>query len=141
MIAKIICRKYQFKSIFSIQINVFDDNIHYIEKCLIKSFDDFVLFEVFKDNKLLRYVLICAIIIEIIIFVLLIIISAKIMNFKIVFLITSLITLEDKENLIFMFNDFHFQTLISIIEKNHEIFIFIMIIKCYEVINVEMNQV
>ena len=63
------------------------------------------------------------------------------MNFEIVFLIASLIALEDKKNLILLFNDFHFRTFILIIEKDHEIFIVIMITKCYEIINVEMNQV
>ena len=139
MITKIIYRKYQFRSIFSIQINVFDNNIHHIKKCLIKLFDDFVLFGILKNNKLSKYVLIRAMTIEIIIFIFFIIISAKIINFKIVFLIASLITFEDKKNLIFIFNDLHFRALILIVEKNHEIFIIIMITKCYKIINVEMN--
>ena len=138
---KIIYRKYQFKSIFSIQINVFDDDIYYIEKCLIKSFDGSVLFGVFKNNKFSRYVLICAMTIEIIIFILFIVINAKTTDFEIAFLIANLITLEDKENLILLFNDFHFRTFISIIKKNNEIFIIIMITKCYKIINIEMNQI
>ena len=47
---------------------------------MIESFDGFVLFEVFKDNKLLKYVLICAMTIEIIIFVFFIIVDAETMN-------------------------------------------------------------
>ena len=139
MITKIIYRKYQFKSIFLIQINVFDNDIHHVEKCLIKSFDDSVLFEILKNNRFSKYVLICAMIIKVIIFVFFIVINAKITNFKIVFLIASLITLKDKKNLIFLFNDFHFRALISIIKKNNEIFIIIIITKCYKIINVEMN--
>ena len=61
------------------------------------------------------------------------------MNFEIVFLIASLIALEDKKNLIFIFNDFHFPTFISIIKKNNEIFIVIMIIRCYKIANIEIN--
>ena len=140
-IAKIIYRKYQFRSILSIQISVFNNNIHYAEKRLIKSFDNFILFEVFKDNRFSRYILICAMIIEVIIFVLLIVISAKITDFKIAPLIASLITLEDEKNLIFLFNDFHFRALISIIKENNKIFIVIMITRCYEIINVKMNQI
>ena len=94
---KTIYHKYQFKSIFLIQINVFDNSTHYIKKCLIKSFDDFVLFEVFKNNRFSRYVLICAMIIEVIIFIFFIIINAKTMNFEIAFLIGSLITFKDKK--------------------------------------------
>ena len=63
------------------------------------------------------------------------------MNFEIIFLIANLITLEDKKNLIFLFNNFHFRALISIIKKNNEIFIVIMITKYYKIINVEMNQI
>ena len=141
MIAKIIYHKYQFKSIFSIQINVFDDDIHYVKKCLIKSFDGSVLFEIFKNNKFSRYVLICAMTIEIIIFIFFIVINAKTTNFKIIFLIVSLITFEDKKNLIFLFNDFHFRAFILIIKKNNEIFVIIMITRYYEIINIEMNQI
>ena len=63
------------------------------------------------------------------------------MDFKIVFLIASLIALEDKKNLIFLFNDFHFRAFISIIKKNNEIFIVIIITRCYKIINIEMNQI
>ena len=140
-ITKIICRKYQFKSIFLIQINVFDDNIYYVEKRLFKSFDDFVLFEIFRNNRFSRYVLICAIIIEVIIFVFFIIIDIKTTNFEIVFLITSLIALKSEKNLIFIFNNFHFRALISIIKENYEIFIVIIITECNEITNIEMNQI
>ena len=78
-------------------------------------------------------------IIEIIIFIFFIIINAKMINFEIVFLIANLITFEDKKNLIFIFNDFHFRAFISIIKKDNKIFIVIMITKCYKIINVEMN--
>ena len=63
------------------------------------------------------------------------------MNFKIVSLITSLITFENEKNLIFMLNDLHFRTFILIIKKDHEVFVVMMITKCYKIINVEMNQV
>ena len=108
MIAKITCNKYQLGSIFSIQINIFNNNIYYIEKYLIKSFNDFVLFEIFKNNKLLKYILIYIITIEVIIFVFFIIIDSKIINFKIVFLISSLITLKNKKSFAFILNNFHF---------------------------------
>ena len=139
-IAKIICRKYQFRSIFLIQLNVFDDDIYYAKKCLIKSFDDFVLFEVFRNNRLSKYVLICVIIIEIIIFIIFIIINAKTINFKIVFLIASLIAFQDKKKKI-IFNNLHFRAFISIIKKGHKIFVVIMITRCYEIINIEINQI
>ena len=106
---------------------------------LVKSFNDVVLFEIFKNNKLSRYVLIYTIIIKVMIFVLLIIIDAKITNFKIASLISNLITFENKKSFIFMFNDFHFQTFISIIKKNNEIFIVIIITKCNKIINIKMN--
>ena len=80
-------------------------------------------------------------IIEVIIFVFLIIINAKIMNFEIAPLIASLITFKDKKNLTFMLNDFYFRTFILIIKKGHKVFIIMMITKCYEIINVEMNQI
>ena len=79
--------------------------------------------------------------IEVIIFVFLIVINAKITNFEIAFLIASLITLEDKKSLIFLFNDFHFRAFILIIKKGDEVFVIIIITKCYEITNVEMNQV
>ena len=63
------------------------------------------------------------------------------MNFKIVFLISNLITLENRENLIFIFNNFHFRAFILIIKKNDEVFIVIIIMKCNEIVNVEMNQI
>ena len=78
-------------------------------------------------------------IIEVIIFVLFIIINVKIMNFKIAFLIASLITFKDKKNLTFMFNDLHFRLFISIIKKSHEVFIIIIITKCNEITDIEMN--
>ena len=127
------------RSIFLIQINVFDDDIHYVEKCLIKSFDDFVLFEVFKNNKISRYVLTCAMIIEIIIFVLFIIIDAKITNFEIVFLISNLITFKNRESLIFIFNNLYFRMVILIIKKDNEIFVVIIISRYNEIINVKIN--
>ena len=80
-------------------------------------------------------------IIEVIIFVLFIIINAKIINLKIVFLIASLIAFEDKKKIIFIFNNLHFRAFILIVEKDHEVFVVIMITKCYKIINVEMNQV
>ena len=63
------------------------------------------------------------------------------MNFKIVSLIASLITFKNKKNLIFIFNNLHFQAFILIIKKGHEVFIIIIITKCYEITNVEMNQI
>ena len=63
------------------------------------------------------------------------------MNSEIIFLITNLITLENEKSLIFIFNNFHFETLILIIKKNHEIFIIIIITKCNEIVNVEINQI
>ena len=127
------------KLVFSIQINVVNNNIYNIEKCLIKLFDDFVLFEVFKNNKFSKYVLICTMIIEIIIFVFFIIIDAEITNSKITFPILNLITFENKKNLIFMFNDFHFRLFILIIKKDNKIFIVIIITGCNKIINVEIN--
>ena len=61
------------------------------------------------------------------------------MSFEIVFLIASLITLEDKKNLIFIFNDLHFRAFISIIKKDNKIFVIIIITGCNEIVNVEMN--
>ena len=61
------------------------------------------------------------------------------MNFEIIFLISSLITLENKENLFFIFDDYYFRTLIPIIKKNNEIFIVIIITKYNKITNVEMN--
>ena len=63
------------------------------------------------------------------------------MNFEIVPLIASLITFEDKENLIFIFNDLHFRAFILIIKKGHKVFVVMMIMKCNEIADVEMNQV
>ena len=40
-----------------------------------------------------------------------------------------------------MLNDLYFRTFISIIKKNHEKFIVIMIMRCYKIINIEMNQI
>ena len=60
-------------------------------------------------------------------------------NFKIAFLIASLITFKDKKNLIFIFNNLHFRAFISIIKKDYEIFIVIIITRCYEIINIEIN--
>ena len=40
-----------------------------------------------------------------------------------------------------MLNDLYFRTFILIIKENHEIFIVIIITKCYKIINVEMNQI
>ena len=54
-------------------------------------------------------------------------------------MIANLIMFEDKKNLILLFNDFHFRALISIIKKNDEIFIVIMITRGYKITNVEMN--
>ena len=41
-----------------IKINIFNNNINNIKKRLIKSFDDFILFEILKINKLLYNVII-----------------------------------------------------------------------------------
>ena len=37
---------------FLIKVNVYNDNVNNVKKRLIKSFDDFILFKVFKMNKL-----------------------------------------------------------------------------------------
>ena len=62
-------------------------------------------------------------------------------NFEIVSLIASLITFENEKSLIFLFNDFHFRAFILIIKKDDEVFIVIIIMRCYEIINIEMNQI
>ena len=105
---KIICNKYQFKLIFLIQINFFDNNIYYIEKRLIKSFNDFILFGIFKNNKFLSYILINIIIIKNIIFIFFFKIEIKTINFNIIFLILNLKASKNKKNFIFIFNNFHF---------------------------------
>ena len=141
MIIKIIYNKHQLRSVFLIEINVFDNNIHYIEKCLIESFDDFVLFEILKNNRFSKYILICAMIIEVIIFVFFIIVDAKTTNFEIVSLISNLITFENKKSFIFIFNDFHFRAFISIIKENDEVFVIMIITRYNEIVNIEINQV
>ena len=78
-------------------------------------------------------------IIEVIIFVFLIIIDAKTTNPEIVSLISNLITLENKENLIFIFNNLHFRTFILISKENNEVFIVIMIMRCNKIANIEIN--
>ena len=80
-------------------------------------------------------------IIEIIIFVFFIIIGAKAANFEIVFLISNLITFENKKSFIFMLDDLHFETFISIIKKGDKIFIVMMITKRNKIANVEMNLI
>ena len=56
-------------------------------------------------------------------------------------MISSLITFESKENLIFMLNNLYFQTFILIIKKCDKVFAIIMITKYNEIINIEINQV
>ena len=79
--------------------------------------------------------------IEVVIFIFFIIIGAEATNFENVFLISSLITLEDKESLILIFNNLYFRSFILIIEKCDEIFIVIIITKCNKITNIEINQV
>ena len=106
---------------------------------MIKSFDDFILFEIFKINKLSHNVIINTINIKIKIFVFIIIINSKTFNDNIFMLIFNLITFKDKEDFIFIFNNFNLKTLISIINENNKIFIIKAIARNNEIANIIMN--
>ena len=48
IIIKIVNNEYKFRLIALIKISIFNNNINYIEERLIKSFDNFILFRVFR---------------------------------------------------------------------------------------------
>ena len=98
-----------------IQINIFNNNTYYIEECLIKLFNSFILFEIFKNNKFLNYILIYITIIKIIIFIIFFIIKVKTASSNIIFLISNLKTSKNKESLIFIFNNFYYKVFIIMI--------------------------
>ena len=54
-------------------------------------------------------------------------------------LIFNLITFEDKEDFVFMFNNFNFKTFILIINENNKIFIVKTIAGNNEIINIVVN--
>ena len=106
---------------------------------MIKSFDDLILFEIFKINKFLYNVIINTISVKIKIFVFVIIINSKTFNDDIFILIFNLITFEDKKDFAFIFNDFNFKALILIVNEDNKIFIIKTISRNDEIINIVMN--
>ena len=136
---KIINDKYKFSSIFSIKINVFNDNVDNVEKRLIESFNDFILFEIFKINKFLYDVMINTINVKVKIFVFIIIINSKTFDNNIFMLIFNLIMFKNKKKFVFMFNDFNFKAFILIVNENNKIFIVKAIAKNNEIANIVIN--
>ena len=125
--------------IFSIKINIFNNNVNNVEKRLIKLFDNFILFEIFKIKKLLYDIIIDIINVKIKIFIFVIIINSKTFNYNFFILIFNLITLKNKKDFVFIFNDFNFETFILIVNKNNKIFIIKMIAGNDKIVNIIMN--
>ena len=106
---------------------------------MIKLFDDFILFEIFKMNKFSRDVIINTMNIKIKILIFVIIINSKTFDNDIFILIFNLITFENKENFAFIFNNFNFKIFILIINENDKIFVVKMISKNDKIVNIVMN--
>ena len=138
-IVKIIDDQYKFWLIFLIKINVFNNNVNNVEKRLIKSFNDLILFEVFKMNKFSRDVIINTMNIKVKIFIFVIIINSKTFNNNIFVLIFNLITFKSKKDFIFIFNDFNLKAFILIVNENNKIFIVKTIAKNDEIVNIVIN--
>ena len=136
---KVINDQHKFWSIFSIKVNIFNDNINNVEKRLIKSFDNFILFEVFKMNKFSYDIMIDIINVKIKIFIFVIIINSKTFNNDIFILIFNLITFKDKKDFAFMLDDFNFKTFILIVNEDNKIFIIKAIAGNNEIVNIIMN--
>ena len=122
-IIKIINDQYKFQLIFLIIINVFNDNVNNIKKRLIKSFNDLILFEIFKMNKFSRDIIIDTINVKIKIFIFVVIINSKTFNNDIFILIFNLITLKSRKDFVFIFDNFNFKAFILIVNKDNKIFI------------------
>ena len=56
-------------------------------------------------------------------------------------LVFNLITFEDKKDLVFIFDNFNFKTLILIVNENDKIFVFKTILKNDEIVNVAVNYI
>ena len=90
-------------------------------------------------NKLLYNVIIVIINVKIKILVFIIIINSKTFNNNIFILIFNLITLKNKKDFAFIFNNFNFKTFILITNKNNKIFIVKAISKSDKIINIIIN--
>ena len=90
-------------------------------------------------NKFLYDVMINIMNIKIKIFIFIIIINSKAFDNNIFILIFNLITFKDKEDFVFMFDNFNFKTFILIINKNNKIFIIKTIAKNDKIVNIVIN--
>ena len=77
--------------------------------------------------------------IKIKIFIFIIIINSKTFNDNIFILIFNLITLENKKDFAFIFNNFNFKTFILIVNENNKIFIVKTIARSDEIANIVIN--
>ena len=90
-------------------------------------------------NKFLCDVIIDTVNIKIKVFIFIVIINSKTFNDDIFILIFNLITLENKKDFVFIFNNFNFKTFILIINENNKIFIVKTIMKNDKIVNIIIN--
>ena len=77
--------------------------------------------------------------IKIKVFIFIIIINSKTFNNNIFILIFNLITLENKEDFVFIFNNFNLKIFILIVNENDKIFIIKTIAGNDEIVNIVIN--